>query len=128
MVKNASIVVSADTGRQFPIRIIVNGLGSADLREYFSRSLHFVFLSLSAFGALSIACFLLASCSTLTEAERIERQYEREDRLIVAREKFERVKAICRQDGGAIMISRFSSSRMGKFTAHDYDRAQCVRF
>lgn len=128
MVKRAFIAVSPFSGRRFLLRIIPNGPASVDIRDYVNRSLHLVLMVLPVIGGLLISCFLLASCSTLTEAELVQRTYEREDRLIVAREKFERAKVACQQNGGSIMISRFSSGRLGKFTSHDYNMAQCVRF
>lgn len=128
MVKNASIVVSPDSGREFLLRIIHREASSADIRAYINKSLHLAILSLSTLGAISICCFFLASCATITEAERIERRYVREDRLILAREKFERARTACQSNGGSIMISRYSSGRLGKYTAHDYNMAKCVRF
>ncbi len=76
----------------------------------------------------SIVVFLLlASCATSTEDEGAERMYDREDRLILAREEFERRSVDCRRNGGVMENRTDSSSKLRKRTAHDYRMAQCVK-
>ena len=74
-----------------------------------------------------VVFLLLVSCATLTEDERFERIYDREDELILAMEEFERRSMDCQRNGGVMENRTDSSSRLRKRTAHDYRMAQCVK-
>jgi len=60
----------------------------------------------------------LCSCASMTEEER----FEREDRLIIAREDFYRQKESCRKFGGTMQIR---SRTLGELTYLDYKTARC---
>ncbi len=83
--------------------------------------------SLITLGFIAIVFLLLSACVTLTEDERAERMYELENTLVLAIEEFERRKLSCRATGGMIQITRYSSSKRGRFRAREYARAQCVK-
>lgn len=83
--------------------------------------------SLITFSFIAIVFLLLSACVTLTEDERVERRYEYENNLILAKEQFERRKLSCRAAGGMIQITRYSSTKLGDFRAREYQRAQCVK-
>jgi len=84
--------------------------------------------SLITFSFIAIIFLLLSACATLTEDERAERRYERENSLVLAREEFERRKLDCMAAGGIIQITRYASTNLRRFTAREYQRAQCVEF
>ena len=86
------------------------------------------FLSLIKVCVLSAVVLLHASCVTLTDDERIQSQYDREDKLIVAREDYARRSADCRRNGGAMQITKRSLSRISKPTVHEYKFARCIRY
>lgn len=83
--------------------------------------------SVITFSFIAIVFLLLSACVTLTEDERVERRYEYENNLILAKEQFERRKLSCRAAGGMIQITRYSSTKLGGFRAREYQRAQCVK-
>ena len=68
----------------------------------------------------SLHFLLLCSCSTMTEEER----YQREDKLILAREEFYLQQDSCRQIGGSMQIRL---RPVGKNNYEDYKSASCVR-
>jgi len=59
------------------------------------------------------------------EAE--EKQYAREDALILARERYEVRLQACNKAGGVMMIHARATRLKQKFTRHDYQFAKCVR-
>ncbi len=65
---------------------------------------------------------LIISCVHMSEEDRLERQHERENRLILAREEFERRKVDCRRSGGMMTIDRHSR----EIDEHEYKMAKCV--
>ena len=60
------------------------------------------------------------------EAE--EKQYEREDALILARERYEARLQACNEAGGVMMINAGGQKLRKRFTRHDYKLAECVRW
>ncbi len=54
----------------------------------------------------------------------VEKRYEREDRLILAREEFYRQQDYCRHAGGSMQIRL---RPVGKNNYEDYKSASCVR-
>ena len=66
---------------------------------------------------------LMINCANTSEEDRLESQHEREDRLILAKEEFERRKVACRMAGGMMQIER----RSREFDVHDYRFARCVK-
>ncbi len=60
------------------------------------------------------------------EAE--EKQYAREDALILARERYEVSLQACNEAGGVMMIHARATRLKQKFTRHDYQFAKCVRW
>lgn len=83
--------------------------------------------SLFTFSFIAIVFLLLSACVTLTEEERAERRYERQNRLVLAMENFERRKLSCSMAGGIIQITKYSSTKLGQFTASEYKMAQCMK-
>ena len=83
--------------------------------------------ALPQFAGSFVVFLLLASCATSTGDERAERIYDREDELILAREKFERRSVVCDWKGGYMENRTVLSAKLRKRTAHDYRMAQCVR-
>lgn len=63
---------------------------------------------------------LLCSCATLTEEER----FDREDKLIRAREQYFRQAVSCDRIGGAMTITPLHA--MEEFSYDDYRSAKCV--
>ncbi len=61
---------------------------------------------------------LLCSCATLTEEER----FEREDRLIQARDEFYQQRDSCLSRGGTMQIR---GRALGKYDYLDYKTARC---
>ena len=59
------------------------------------------------------------------EAE--EKQYAREDALILARERYQVRLQACNEAGGVMMIHVRATRLKQKFTRHDYQFAKCVR-
>jgi len=55
-----------------------------------------------------------------------EKQYAREDALILARERYEVRLQACNQAGGVMMIHARATRLKQKFTRHDYQFAKCV--
>ena len=70
----------------------------------------------------------LAACAPLSEEQVLEREYDRENKLLVAREEYLRRRAACKQRGGVMQIDRYSSTRSQKFSAVEYKSAQCLRY
>ena len=62
------------------------------------------------------------ACANLTE----EQRYERENRLILAREEFAVRSKSCRESGGAMQIERHGTRR--EFDYFEYKNARCVRY
>ena len=60
------------------------------------------------------------------EAE--EKQYEREDALILARERYEVRLQACNAEGGVMIINAGGQKLRKRFTRHDYKLAECVRW
>jgi len=80
---------------------------------------------LRTLGVIVAACVLTASCAALTEDERADRDFERENRLVLAREAYAKKAVACRQAGGMMQIKK---SNIRGFDYHDYKFARCVRF
>jgi len=60
------------------------------------------------------------------EAE--EKQYAREDALILARERYEVRLQACNEAGGVMMIHARATRLKQRFTRFDYQFAKCVRW
>ena len=60
------------------------------------------------------------------EAE--DKQYAREDALILARERYEVRLQACNAEGGVMIINTGGQKLRKRFTRHDYTRAECVRW
>ena len=58
------------------------------------------------------------------EAE--EKQYEREDALILARERYEVRLQACKEAGGVMFINTGGQKLRKRVTRHDYQFAKCV--
>ncbi len=97
-------------------------------KQLFSRPPVISPVSLIRFSVIAIVFLLLESCATFTEYERAEREYMRENSLVLAQEKFQREATSCGQQGGAMLITKYSSSRLVKYTAHEYKTSQCVKY
>ena len=99
---------------------------------------------MKAFKILSL--FLLFGCAPSTQDlieqshftgdrsllnKRIEaedKQYARDDALILARERYEARLQACNEAGGVMMIHARATRLKQKFTRHDYQFAKCVRW
>jgi hypothetical protein len=64
----------------------------------------------------------ICSCATLTE----EARFEREDRLILAKEQFYRQEASCFRQGG-VMVAKPATTRLRKYDYSHYKLARCVK-
>jgi len=82
--------------------------------------------AVGGFVGILVLIPLLASCSTLSEDERAEKKYDREDKLILAREQFEREKRDCQSSGGSMKLRRYSGSKITKPDIMDYRSARCI--
>ncbi len=60
------------------------------------------------------------------EAE--EKQYAREDALILVRERYEVRLQACNEAGGVMIINAGGQKLRKRFTRHDYKLAKCVRW
>ena len=67
---------------------------------------------------------LLSGCAPLTE----EQRFEREDALIVAQEEYAVREVACRDAGGVMVISGWSSGMKTRHSVSDYRLAQCIRY
>ena len=70
---------------------------------------------------LSVLTLSICACAPLTEQE----QFEREDRLNLAKEDYQRKDEDCQRAGGAMQMQ---ATPLSKFGRHDYKTAKCVRF
>ena len=72
---------------------------------------------------------LPASCATLTDKQKQDKRYEREDRFVRAVDQFRLKKTACKNSGGVIWMQRTMASKMPRprYTRHDYESATCVR-
>ena len=64
---------------------------------------------------------LLASCAS----SNVEQEYERADRLLLAREHFELRHTLCRDSGGQMVKRAWRASRLKRITRHEYMTARC---
>jgi len=74
---------------------------------------------------LLLTCVVIggsSACANFTD----EQRYERENRLILAREEYAIRAEQCRKSGGAMQIKRFSPRR--EFDYFEYKNARCVRY
>jgi hypothetical protein len=97
-------------------------------KQLFSRPPVISPVSLIKFSVIATVFLLLESCATFTEYERAEREYMRENSLVLAQEKYQRDATSCKQHGGAMLINRYSSARLGTYTAQEYKTSRCVKF
>ena len=99
---------------------------------------------MKALGILSL--FLLFGCAPSTQnlieqahftgerslvnkrIEAEEKQYAREDALILARERYEVRLQACNAEGGVMIINAGGQKLRKRFTRHDYKLAECVRW
>ena len=72
-------------------------------------------------GFVVVASFVMAACTTLPE----ETQFQREDKLIAAREEFSQKRVSCKSSGGAMVI-RTNGSRIKRNTHDQYKGAKCT--
>ncbi len=72
---------------------------------------------------------LSASCATLTDEQKQDKRYEREDRFVQAVDQLRLKKIACRNSGGVIWTQRTTASKnpRRRYTRHDYESATCVR-
>ena len=70
---------------------------------------------------------LSASCATLTDEQKQDKRYEREDRLVRAVEQFRAKQIVCKNSGGVIWMQFSTGLRAPRYTRHDYESASCVR-
>lgn len=106
---------------------LFKALDIAQIGDHHDKSAVIFSPSLITFSFIAIVFLLLSACVTMTEDERVERRYEYENNLILAKEQFERRKLSCRAAGGMIQITRYSATKLGGFRAREYQRAQCVK-
>lgn len=79
-------------------------------------------------SALAVVILLPAACAAVTEAERDETNYAREDRLLEAKDDFHARAVECSKNGGTMQIKKYSSSGLTNRDAHAYRTAECVKF
>ncbi len=103
-------------------------LDTARIGDHASSFAIFSYVPLVTFSVISIVFLSLSSCAILTEEERAEREYKREDSLILAREEYQRKTVSCRKNGGVMQFTKFSSSRLAAITVSEYKMAQCVTY
>ena len=106
----------------------VNYLDTIQIVDHATSFVNSSHVSLTTIGIITIVFLLLSSCATLTEDERAEREYARENSLILAREEYQRRTVSCQKIGGMMQITRFSSSKFGAFTEREYRMALCVTY
>ena len=127
MIENASTTLMPDQRAWSLRKPFFKTLDTAQIGDHPDKSAVISSPILITFSFIAIVFLLLSACVTLTEDERVERRYEYENNLILAKEEFERRKLSCRAAGGMIQITRYSSTKLGGFRAHEYQRAQCVK-
>ena len=112
--------------RSWPLhQIAANDPDAAAARHSLGRTAPGLSEFLRTLGIIAAAFLFLASCVVLTEEERAEREYELDNRLVLAREEYAVKSAACRSAGGVMQINR---SSMYGFHYHDYKLARCVRY
>ena len=70
---------------------------------------------------------LSASCATLTDEQKQDKRYEREDRFVRAVDQFRLKKTACKNSGGVIWMQRTTGLRTPRYTRRQYESATCVR-
>jgi hypothetical protein len=87
-----------------------------------------VLVSLATLSVFATAFFLLASCATVTESERDEKAYGREDREIEIKEDYDERAKKCQQDGGSMSANKHYPSGLSRKSGGDldYGTARCV--
>ncbi len=76
---------------------------------------------------LASAFVLSASCATLTDEQKQDKRYEREDRFVRAVDQFRSNRIACKNAGGVIAMQVTKASRKPRYTRHDYESTTCVR-
>ena len=70
---------------------------------------------------------LSASCATLTDEQKQDKRYEREDRLVQAVDQFRSKQIACENSGGVIWTQLSTGLRTPRYTRREYESATCVR-
>ena len=76
---------------------------------------------------LTVVFLSLAACTTVAESARDEKSYDREDRLLQAKDDFQARAEQCKKTGGIMYTRQHYSSRLHEMDAHDYRTAECVK-
>lgn len=124
MIENKSTSVLSDKRTWSLRKIVLKALDIAQIGDRLSRPTNISVVSLTTFSVFVVVFLMLASCATLTEAEK----YAREDRLVLATEKYQRNAAACAAVGGVMTFNYTGVKSMKGPTAADYKRARCVKW
>jgi hypothetical protein len=87
-----------------------------------------VLVSQPTLSVLAAGCFLLASCATVTESERDEKAYGRENKEIEIKDDYDERAKKCQADGGSMSANRHYPSGLSREIGGDldYGTARCV--
>jgi starvation-inducible outer membrane lipoprotein len=69
----------------------------------------------------TLSALLLSACATMTE----DQKYERENKRVIAMERFHQSEAACQRMGG---VMEMTAKRWGQLSHHEYAAAKCVRY
>jgi len=76
---------------------------------------------------LSLVVCLVTACAVPTATEMADKEYDKENELILAREDYERRRDQCESMRGVMTIPRFGTTARQEHTASEYKMAQCQR-
>ena len=76
---------------------------------------------------LLLGVFLLSACATSATDGDSDKEYDKENELVLAKENYERRRLQCEKMRGVMAIPRYSTNARQEHTASEYKMAQCRR-
>ena len=124
MIENSSTNVTPDTHMPASRKFVVKDRDASKVSARPGKSTEFSLASLTSLSIFVVVFLMLTSCASVTEEEK----YERQDRLMVAIENYEKKAAACSAMGATMMITaRATRIKAYKYTRSDYEFAKCVK-
>jgi aminoglycoside/choline kinase family phosphotransferase len=76
---------------------------------------------------LLLGVFLLSACATPATDGVADKEYDKENELLLAKEDYEHRRQQCEKMRGVMTIPRYSTNSRQEHTASEYKMAQCRR-